>query len=391
MHDAVLVELKRRLAEVDRVDVSRYQFINMDSVKSAAGGRWDDLRRRAFLATRSMIERRVAEDDLIIPCATGFLVIYSALSGTAAERLTAKIRGEMIAFFLGDPDFRTAGVEATSEALSIAEFEAALAAADLDFEDGEPHAGEPRALPMDAFGLKRLSYAPAWDPAKEAVASYFVRPHTALEDQNGWSPDLSAQLSKPHQRLDFDLQVLETAAGALGRLIAAGSRCALITPAGYVSIARAHTRSRYVTALAALPADLRRLIRVRIEDAPSDAPAAQLGEAARILSRQAAQLFFHTRPGVVSLERYLEAGSAWVGAAIPARTTPSSEADLARFAAMARRGGAPVYFDECDRVDTVKAASRLGARLIAGAAIGSADAPAAPYRLPRDALFARAA
>lgn len=391
MQDAVMEELRRRLAEVDRIDVSRYQFINMEGLRRAAGSNWPAMRARVFLATRSMIERRVAEEDLIIPCATGYLVIFKALAQELAERTTARIREDMERFFLGDGELAELNVEAVAEQLSIAEFEAALAAADLDFAD-EPDLGGAPAPPDGAVNdaaFDGLDYVPAWDARQEAAASYFARPRPAPSSDGVrsvaiWRPQ------KPDPRLAFDLEVLDTAIAALERLVCEGSRCALIIPAGYASLSLPRTRSSYVTALSKAPEALKPLIWVRLEDAPSGPPRAVMAETGRILKAQAAQLFVDASIETLDLSPHAESGAAWVGASLgPNRS--ASAADLERFTAIARRRDVATYFTDADRPEQLRAAINAQARLIAGRAIAVYDAPRAPFRLSRAALMSRAA
>jgi hypothetical protein len=393
MTDPVLVELKRRLAQADQVDMSRHQFVNMERVRDAAGDLWPTLRERVFVATRTIIERKVAEDDLIIPCATGFLVVFSGLSGDPAAKLTEKIRREMERFFLGDADLAELSVESSSERLSVEEFRAALAAADADGGTAaavEAHRPRAQSAP-DAIALAGLSFEAAWDAHREAVASFLVRPRTVAEREGGWSPDLDAQLKRADERLKFDLAVLSAVAGQLETLLAKGSRCGLITPAGFASLSQPRTRSAYVTALSELPAEHRQLIWVCIYGAPADAPAATLAETGRIVRAHSPHLFIKAQLGAPTFERYAQAGPGWIGAQLPARLTSAARADIESFVAKARRHKAKVFFSGCHDWEAARGASRRGADLIIGRTSGICDEPTAPFRLSRNKLLARAA
>jgi hypothetical protein len=345
MDDAVMQELKRRLTESDRLDVSRYQFINMERLKTAAGAGWPDMRNRVFVATRSMIERRVADDDLIIPCATGFLVIFKALSGKLAEQTTKRIAEDMERFFLGDAELAALNIEAFSEQLSIAEFEAALAAADIEFiDDGDAPDGAPA---LDGAPLiSGLDFYPVWDANKEAAASYFAAPRPT-ENQPGRGPAIPVfRPEKPDPRLDFDLDILDRAAMALERLIDSGSRCAVIVPAGFASLSLPRTRASYVTALARLPEALKPLVWVRLEDAPPSAPASVMAETGRILRGQAAHLFVNTALDALSVDSQTETGAGWIGGTLDPMRSSVQRNDLDRFTALA---GPPLGVDLCRR------------------------------------------
>ena len=118
-----------------------------------------------------------------------------------------------------------------------------------------------------------------------------------------------------------DLAVLEAAVEALDELVQTGSRCALIVPAGYTSLSNPRTRSKFVTALAALPAHLRQLIWVQVRDAPADPPSNVLDETLRILRSQTAKLFVQVRTDWPFWSRFENLGVDAIGADFPERLT----------------------------------------------------------------------
>lgn len=387
MDDTVMKELKRRLAETDRLDVSRYQFINMDRLRRAAGAEWPSIRTRVFLAASSIIERRVAEADLIIPCATGFLVIFNALSGKKAEQTTRSIREEMERFFLGDKQLSELGVEAFAEKLSLAEFEAAIAGDDIEFVDDIPEPTKASDADKQSDIITGLSYFPVWDARMEAAASYFVEPtcpDDSLRGTKAFRPE------KADARLEFDLQILNEAVKSLGTLIETGSRCALIIPAGFSSTSLPRTRARFVTALSQLPDAIKPLVWVRLEGAPLNAPSSIMGETGRILMGQAKHLYVDMRLDAVSIESQVETGTSFVGASLPGTHRLPPRADLDRIVALARRKSVSVYLHGVHRFEDLQAAMHAGVQQIAGRSVGVFDAPRAPFRLTSEALMASA-
>ncbi len=395
MHDAVMRLLKSHLASVDHVDLGRYQFVNLDPVREAAGALWPQLRERAFLASRTMIERRIAEDDLIIPCATGFLVIFKALSGEPARRLTERIRGELEAFFMGDGELGGLKVEGQSERLTLSEFEAALARSRP--EAGPKPAGPAAPAPdPDAAGALRidaLDYLPAWDARNEAVGGFFVRARRLATDGRGWliNGAIVRGARRAEARLALDLLVLERAAAALNRLVKAGSRCALIVPAGYDSLSQPRCRSAYITRLTALGPALTAMIWVRLEDTPLDAPRAALAETGRMIAQHAGRLFVHAPADAMTLEPFTEIRPALIGTDFPTGSDAAVRTDLDRFMALVRRARAGAYLDNLENWEAVRLGVRSPARLLAGPSIGVLSAPRAPYRLTRAGLLASAA
>ena len=388
MNDDVMIQLKRHLASAEQIDVSRYQFVNMDRVREAAGNRWPELRERAFIASRSIIERRVAEDDLIIQCESGYLVIFKALSGQQAQALTNKVRGELEEFFLGEAFINQMSVEATSEQLSVEEFAATLASADVD----EPRQAKTVETEPDQNKAFSLFFQPIWDQKREAVASYFVRAVNAGLDQpfQARNTDLMLTDLKPDARCTLDLAVLDAAVEALDELVQTGSRCALIVPAGYTSLSNPRTRSNYVTALAALPAHLRQLIWVQIKDAPADPPSNVLDETLRILHAHSPKLFVHVSTQWPYWSRFEHSGIDAIGADFPVRLTESDRLDIQRLMASAQRGGSLVYFNRIETWESFRSATQIPAHLFSGRAVGQLPHPAPPYRLSRARLLSAA-
>lgn len=385
MKDDVMIQLKRHLASAEQIDVSRYQFVNMDRVRDAAGDRWHEWRERIFIASRSIIDRRVAEDDLIIQCASGYLVIFKALSGPQAQKLTDKISHEMEQFFLGESFINQLKVEAKSEQLSVEEFAATMASAEID----EPRQAKTVETEPNQKKAYSLFYQPVWDKKREAVASYFVRAVNAEVDSPNQARNTDLMLTdlKPDARLAVDMAVLNDAAEALEELVQRGTRCALIVPAGYTSLSNPRTRSQYVMALADLPAPLRQLVWVQIKDAPADPPSTVLDETLRILRSHTAKLFVQVRMDWPFWSRFENLGVDAIGADFPERLTESDRLSIDRFLASAKRGGSSVYFNRVESWEAFRAATRTGASMIAGRAVGQLPHPAAPFRLPRTRLL----
>lgn len=390
MQDDVMTQLKRHLASAEQIDVSRYQFVNIDRVRAAAGPRWPGLRDRVFIASRSIIERRVAEDDLIIQCATGYLVIFKALSGSKAQTLTDQVRGELETFFLGQHRDLDITVSATSEQLSVEEFTATLASADVE-EPRQRKTSSPTQHITDE--ISSLRYEPVWDQEREAVASFLVRPHKTETDRAVQSQpvDLTLERMNHHARVSVDQAILNAAADDLEALIETGTRCALIVPAGFKALTNPRTRSQYVTALASLPKHVRQLIWIQIQDAPADPPQLMLEETARILLAQTGKLFAHTATDWRHWQQYEGIGLSAIGARFPVQLTEAGRSDIERMLASAQRAQTMVYFDGVHTWEQARAATRTQARLFAGKAVGNLDKPSAPFRLTRTRLLSSAA
>lgn len=392
MQDTVFEELRRHLASAEHVDLGQYRFINLDAVRAAAGPMWESLRSRVFLASESIIRKHAGRNDLVIQCATGFLVVYRGSDPEEAQATTRAIGEALRRFFLGETMTKLMGLETSCEQLSVAEFAATLDAAQVEEQASEAARAEVRQLAARRV-IDSLVFWPAWDPRHEAVASFMASPRRRRADGHGWAvgADLLHGRPGPQPRLALDLAVLALVREALDALQAGNARCGVITPVGYGVLAHPPTRTRYATALAGMPEAMRRLIVLKVEAAPLDAPAGQISESCRTLLPHCGRLLLHAPLDALSLQRFENAGAALVGASLPAGSPSAIEHDLVRFCALARRVALPVYLDAVADWEQLKIALASPARLIAGPVFGERSELAVPYRLSRARALSSAA
>jgi hypothetical protein len=415
MQTEVMKALKRHLASAEHVDISQYQFINMEAVQAAAGDRWPSLRDRVFIASRSIIEKRLAEEDLIIPCASGFLVVFVETAGVEADALTHAIKADMTAFFLGEEMLKLLQVDATSERLTVEEFKRTLQAAQAETmtavsgaaagavaaaartpsaSDGVTYHPIKDPAPASVPEVEEIIFAPAWDPRREAVATFFALPRSRGRGAEMWryGSAILRGAARPEQRLELELDGLNKIRGHFETFAAKGGRCGLVVSVNYEVIANPRTRVPYAGALSKLPERMRRTLLVRIESAPLDAPAASMTEAFRTLASYCAGLFVHAPLSTLSLTRLEGAGVAWVGCSLPGRNPGQNAGDLDRLMALVKRQRFGAYIDQLTSWEGVKAALETDARLLSGPAVAQAhEELVAPYRLQKAGVLARAA
>jgi len=414
MQTEVMKALKRHLASAEHVDISQYQFINMEAVQAAAGDRWPTLRDRVFIASRSIIEKRLSEEDIIVPCASGFLVVYVDAAGVEAEALTQAIKADMTAFFLGEEMLKLLQVDASSDRLTVEEFkrtleavqaetitqvsaaasEATAAAIRPPVSDGVTYHPIKDPAPLSVPEVEEVIFAPAWDPKREAVATFFALPRSRGAGREMWRYGSGILRGAPRieQRLQLELDALDKTRAHYERFADKGGRCGLVISVHYAVIANPRTRVPYAGALSKLPERMRRTLLVRIENAPLDAPAAAMTEAFRTLAGYCAGLFVHAPLSTLSLSRLEGAGVAWVGCSLPGRTPERSASDLGRLMALIKRQRFAAYVDQITSWEGAKAALETEARLLSGPSIAQAhDELVTPYRLQKSGVLARAA
>jgi hypothetical protein len=218
-----LADRIRRLANGrNTIDVAQFQFIDLGEIRGRYGPRWPEKRDRVQRVARHFIGKRIAPEDMLIPGADGFLVVFGSRSGVLADAAAQRITQELNTFFLGaaddDADVR---FSTWHKAMSIDDF--AQTFGDLIAEDHRPKRSSALSSDEIPFG-----FTPVWDAKRGALTTYFVTP----VDAAGHSLDATADTPARHLELDeLKLKVSEEAI----RQLFASDRRAFVGAALHVS------------------------------------------------------------------------------------------------------------------------------------------------------------
>ena len=222
-----LAERIRRLANGrTTIDVAQFQFIGLNEIRDRYGPRWTDKRDRVQRVARYFIAKRIAPEDVLIPGADGFLVVFGSRSGVLADTAADRITQELNTFFLGaadvDADIR---FEAWHKAMSIDDFAATFG--DLIVEERSP-VTHGSSLPQDPAQIG-FGFTPVWDAKRGALTTYFVTP---VDPVTGASLDAAVETMARHSELDeLKLKISEESI----RHLFASDRRALVGVAMHVS------------------------------------------------------------------------------------------------------------------------------------------------------------
>lgn len=122
MNIDVQKKLRDVLTERDTVEMGQFKWVNLDMVKGQAGGDWASLRSKIYDTGAKFIERRLGENDVLLRCKGGFMIIFSELEGDEAADKVEEISLALNVFFLGDKVPRQLKIEAEARSISPAEF-----------------------------------------------------------------------------------------------------------------------------------------------------------------------------------------------------------------------------------------------------------------------------
>lgn len=420
-------KLKKALTGKSAVEMGQFQFINLDEIRSEAGRQWPQIRNKIYSVSAHFIEKRLDEDDVIIRCQGGFLIIFKELGGLEAEARVEEVRDELNEFFLGEKKLEKLRIEAearrvpTDEFLSIVaqsqpedeaepidgsqthEEAAEEAAASWKEIEGEPRRkgasggrwsedAKPRDddresaapdWPSDAQPAKAwddIVFRPVWDAQAGKLLHYtsLARRYTG----SGWvygrhtinGEDYSAPL------LELDREVALAAQRGFQAAYSQGASCSVVIPVHYENLAAISDRMAYFSLLQAVPPRIRRFFQLRVASIPDGAPLAQMQEVFRSMhhfgSILVAQLRFARS---WDLRRFEGCGVSVFATELPARLaaaepTDEAVASLLSLVEIASQAGAAIQLEGLDSPGYLDAGIAAGVRFFSGPVI-AADQP----------------
>jgi hypothetical protein len=303
-----LAERIRRLANGrNTIDVAQFQFIGFEQIRARYGAQWPEKRDRVFQVARHFIARRVAPEDVLIPGADGFLLVFGAFTGILADAVASRISCELNTYFLGTPDLEDMQLQAHHQSMSIDEFVHAFGAL----------IAASKTLPPQTAAHKpsieiQMGYTPIWDARRGALATYFVSP---LDPATGWPMDWDHD---SHRHTDMDELKLTASETAMRALFATG-RSALVGAALHVSsLNNQHSLTRLIQAMAKFDRKLARYRVLRVSCVEPGYPRIYLEDILRTLKQRVPSIAIGlnwTEPDVASV---LKLQPAAIGFTLPA-------------------------------------------------------------------------
>jgi hypothetical protein len=357
-----LAERIRRLANGrNTIDVAQFQFIGLTEIKARYGRRWPEKRERVQGIAGEFISKRIAPEDVLIPGADGFLVVFGSRAGVLADTAAVRISKELNTFFMGC-DGEDADMQLQSRHASMSVDDFAQAFGDLIAESNdEPGAPE---VPQDP-GHISFAFAPVWDTRRGALTTFFVTPRDAA----GRSVDASADTPARHAELDE--MKLKASEEAIRALFASG-RKALVGVALHVSsLNNQQSLARLFSVMANFDKQLVRYRVIRVTGVEPGFPRIYLEDILRTLKSRIPTLAIGlnwTEPDVGSVLRMQPAA---VGFTLPpgALSAHAPRADLfARVHAaleISKPQGVPFYIEGDIAPDQAQRFANEGVQLIA--------------------------
>ena len=217
LHDGILDSLTAKVRTVvegrQSFETSQVRIIGLEQIKQVAGSGWSPFAKRVRNTSKDFIERRLGENDVVIPCGDGFIVIYDSCE--QAEERSAALQRALNLFYLGEKGMETIRTEVNSQSVPVVDLLNALSKA----VTSEAAAVVPQngAAPRAVFKTS-LSIVPVWSVMQEALTGYWISPTQQVSGMTHYGYDLAWRASgQPSSEdfLDLDLSILERAVAAL--------------------------------------------------------------------------------------------------------------------------------------------------------------------------------
>jgi hypothetical protein len=288
-----LADRIRRLASGrTTLDVAQFQFIGLTDIRARYGDGWPAKRDRVQAIARHFITRRINPEDVMIPGADGFLVVFGKRTGLLADAAAQRISKSLNDFFIGsDPDDIDVRFEARRKTMSVEDLAAAFA--DMIAAQIAPDPVDP-ALPdcPPEPATTRMAFQPAWDARREALTTWVVRPLDPRTGHPVTGYHFESAIDSPRHYAELDEIQLRDSEEAIRRLFASGRKALVTTVLHASSLQGANALTKMSGIMAGFDRDLVRYRIIRVTGIEPGFPRIYLEDICRALRTRVPNIVF---------------------------------------------------------------------------------------------------
>ncbi len=362
-----IVKLRAAAAADRHVEAAQMRLINLTDIIRASGSNWRRTKEAISLGSISFLRGCLEEEDIVIPCGDGFLIIFASTVADEVTRKTEEIRQLLILFYLGQQGLDRLNVHASRTTLQPSVLQA-LAANELTIEDAQD----------EPVTSRRFAFAPIWHVQKQVIISHFCTPVCDGADGPIYAYDpafVETGVGEPSDFLATDIEALERVDAHLQVLRSGALQPALGVPVHASTMQRRARRTQYLKRLDQVVPDHARRLSVRISEIPHGTPITTIADWVGLLRGSVRTIllqFHHSEPPPIQVER---SGATGAGFYTPRRAC-KSKVELSRFlhqvelwAATLARQRMILYVDNVGQMPLAKRAIELGAHLLTSDAL----------------------
>lgn len=292
-----VAERIRRLASGRMtLDVAQFQFIGLTEIRARYGEGWVAKRDRVQAIARHFIAKRINPEDVLIPGADGFLVVFGQRTGLPADAAAQRISKGLNDFFIGShPDDIDVRFEARRKAMTVEDLTAAfadMAAAQIadEIASGPAEPALPDTPPETAS--IRMAFQPVWDARREALTTWIVTPIDPRTDHRVGGYHFDAGIDTPRHFAELDELQLRESEEAMRNLFASGRKALLTTTLHVSSLQNTNTLTRLTAVMAGFDRELVRYRIIRIAGIEPGFPRIYLQDICRVLRSRVPNIVF---------------------------------------------------------------------------------------------------
>ena len=425
-------KLKKALAGKAAVEMGQFQFVNLDEIRSQAGDEWPEIRDKTYEVSGHFIEKRLAEDDVIIRCQGGFLIIFSTIGGVEAEAQVEEINEQLNEFFLGERWLEKLRSHADARRVPTDEFLSIVARTHVEDEPAEEARPEPEQAqeaaaeaaagwekesgsdegpkgakggrwekttqsksrsdkegvldwPDEAYEAKawdEIIFQPVWDSRTNAVLHHVCQVRRAGGDRHVYGRDTLMGGDEAAALRALDREVALAAQRGFQGVFTKGGKCGITIPVHYETLSAVSHRMEYFSILQAVPKPIRKYFQIRVDSVPSGAPVTQMQEVFRSMRHFGSNILAELGyTGKWDLARFEGCGISVFGASLPQTLSirePGDEAVMGfmQLVSEAKNLEGEAFLNNMGNPDLLNAAISSGVRLFTGPVIANdEDAP----------------
>ena len=260
--------LKTALASKETVDVGQFHLLNLDAVKEIAGDDWPNRRKKIFDVSTHFIEKRISPEDLLMPCAEGFLLIFADSEKDSDDEIE-QISKALQIFFMGAPDLKSLQVSWETDTVTAKEL--VQLAAPSTPKPAEPPAENkkpsPPPPPQAKKGFKSC-FRPIWDAQNQSIAfnRCFTKYEVADRMIDGRRVIQMRMADISHDELD-DMSA-STSLEVFKVFFKNNKQISLCVSVHYSTISTPENLDNYLKHFQAIPESVRKSVLFKIDDLP---------------------------------------------------------------------------------------------------------------------------
>ncbi|ASG20704.1 hypothetical protein [Nitrospirillum viridazoti] len=382
-------------------------MVGLDSLRERLGTRWPRVADRVhMLAERLLGQLLTPKDTWFRHGEEGYIVVFAQLGKREAGLVCAKVVEQLQRLLLGDVDTAAVrvhsavhqmGRELLFQSNSLNEMLAGAATLAVESttaatvaETGKANAWWTHAALQEQPA--QVVYRPIWDVRKEVLSIYMAR---IMRPRRGrqplWGYDCVADPQDMQQILALDMEVLRQTMEVYGELYANQFRCFLSVPVHFETLASVGRRREYLSALQAVPRELRAFLAFHLVGFPQGIPASRAAEMVAFLKQFSRVVTAIVENGSQDLPALAAAGVYISIILLPPGASPKHWAiDLKRFSHEATRLRMRAGIKGVDTAAMASCADDAGFHYMAGDFIGPwSEVPENALRFTRNDLRAR--